>query len=111
MEWINDVLNAITATELSITAIVAIIVAGIKAYKKVMKAINETQEAIQASMNVQVVFSRAYADKNLDNKDIDDIKDALENAMKEGKDMFEAWGSAKEEIVKLYEKSSEKRKR
>jgi len=107
MEWLNNIMQFLTS--FNGISLIALALAGLGAYKKVMKGIRETQEAVNAVININKIFRQAYADKKIDNKEIEQIENAIEQAMKEGKEAVDAWLEAKEEIKKLYDKATKKK--
>lgn len=90
---------------LGTVGIIGILIAGVKAYKKIMTFIDELREALMAGMNINAVFQKAYADKKLDNDEILAIQESIEKTMKESKDAVKAFEEAKAEIQGLYKKT------
>ena len=72
MEWLSG---------LNFVAWIGLALAALKAYKEVMKAVEESQQAFAAYMEVQAVFAEAWADKDIDNEEIKLIQDAMNKAI------------------------------
>jgi len=105
-EFLQNIWNSLSGNTIGL---VAIGIAALAAYKKVMNAITQSREAVQAVIEISTVWQRAYADKEIDNEEIKQIEEAMKGAMKEGKEAVEAITEAKDEIEGLLEKANIKR--
>ena len=90
-----------------VPSISAVFVMGLSmwgAYRKVIKAIKEQREALEAIADVHSVIEEAYADKDLSNDDIKKIVKAVNKAKEEGADVIDAWKDVGDKVKELFEK-------
>jgi hypothetical protein len=107
MEQLIDLFKSLGSVGL--VGAIGLLIAGIKAYKKVMNGIEESKQAAFAIGRVNAVFQKAWKDKKISDHEIEKIQDSIEDAGKETKEAIEAWEGAGREIQDLIDKAKKKR--